>query len=70
MQVLFDDTIIVIVYALMLALIIGLFIGAYTLYKKNKANAPVGDASSAKLTSNRGDDVGTSKFAKMREDDN
>jgi len=34
MQVLFDDSVIIIVYALMLALIIGLFIGAYTLYKK------------------------------------
>jgi len=34
MSVLLDDTIIVIVYVLMLALIIGLFVGAYLLYKK------------------------------------
>lgn len=37
LQVLFDDSVIIIVYALILALIIGLFIGAYTLYKKSRS---------------------------------
>jgi len=61
MQVLFDDSVIIIVYALMLALIIGLFIGAYMLYKKASKKVPVAaDASSEKLTSNRGNDIARS----------
>ena len=36
MQVLFDDSVIIIVYALILALIIGLFIGAYKLWKSRE----------------------------------
>ena len=32
MQVILDDSVVLIVYALMLALIIGLFVGAYILY--------------------------------------
>ena len=34
MEVLLDDSIILLVYALILAIIIGLFVGAYVLYKR------------------------------------
>ena len=34
MQVLLDDSVVLIVYALMIALIVALFFGAYMLYKK------------------------------------
>lgn len=36
LEVLLDDSVIIIVYALILALIIGLGIGAYRLYQKSK----------------------------------
>ena len=54
MEVIMDDSVVLIVYALMIAVIIALFIGAYLLYKKAIANSnnvvpPVKD----KLTSNR-----------------
>lgn len=66
MTVLFDDSIIIIVYALMLALIIGLFIAAYKHYK-NAKNARVvsgADRESDKLTSNIGNDIAKSRFEK------
>ena len=35
MKVIMDDSIVLIVYAVMLAIIIALFVGAYFLYKRN-----------------------------------
>ena len=37
MQVLMDDSIVLIVYALMIIAIIGIFIAAYQIYKKREA---------------------------------
>ena len=52
LEVILDDSIILIVYAIMLALIVGLFFGAYRLYKKNMEVDNSGG--SDKLTSNKG----------------
>jgi|FrelakmetLWP11LW_1041352.scaffolds.fasta_scaffold64021_1 ABC-type dipeptide/oligopeptide/nickel transport system permease component len=54
MKVLMDDSVVLIVYAVMLAIIIALFVGAYYLYKRNStpSKAP---SEKDKLTSNRGE---------------
>lgn len=65
MQVIMDDSVIVLVYALMAALIIALFVGAYYLYKKVSARPePDRMAASDKLTSNQADRVGASQYEK------
>jgi len=66
MQVIMDDSVILIVYALMLAVIIALFIAAYMLYKKAIANSNnVGPSEQDKLTSNRGEPQQKSKFERF-----
>ena len=65
LEVILDDSIILIVYAIMLGLIVGLFFGAYRLYKKNMEQDRSGD--SAKLTSSKGEGPGQSRFAVMAE---
>lgn len=69
MQVILDDSVVLLVYALMLAVIVALFVAAYFLYKRVKERqaeqAPLNDvAPSDKLTSNQADPVGASKYAK------
>jgi len=66
-QVLFDDSIILIMYALMIAVIVGLFFGAYMLYKRNLSQQS-SVSGSDKLTSNKADQVGRSKYAEIAED--
>ena len=65
MEVLLDDSIILLVYALILAIIIGLLVGAYVLYKRARDRQQQNNdqkPSSDKLTSNKDDTVGKSQF--------
>jgi len=69
MQALMDDSVVLIVYTLMLALIIAIFFVAYRLYKKREAaqrvNKPVG---SEKLTSAEdGDPSNPSRYEKYND---
>lgn len=62
-----DDSVILLIYGLMLAIIIGLFYAAYRLYKaareRQAEQGPIIDiAASDKLTSNQADPVGVSKY--------
>jgi hypothetical protein len=66
MQVIMDDSVVLIVYALMLTVIIALFFAAYMLYKKAIANSNnVVPEDKDKLTSNRGEPMAKSKFERF-----
>lgn len=69
MQVLFDDSVIIIVYALILALIIGLFIGAYTMYKKAQASRQSVVDDPDKLTSDKNFKMGKGRLEQQFEDE-